>query len=857
MTATAGTGKAADPDRLAEIEGLRRRGRLGDAMSACQDMMERSPDDSRLLLLAAAISRDGRHHMRAGSYLERLIAAEPPQASIYGEAARIWRQCGNRAGAVDAYRNALRLDPAWAPAHVELAEIQAEDGQAEEAIYHLKIAIAVDPDKLDARERLAALLEGSGEGSKAAELRRETMRRARRKIRSDYTRIRTPAVAASPRTMQRHRLSWAHALLVYGTTAVGVAKFEEGTEDGLDAAAATYREALAVLAEAADQARSVAGLRRAFATASLAFSRCHYEMALVQERKGNRIGAIYHLEEALRAHGSPWDEIYEKLGALIQAEKVEMAELRKLIDDYAGQPSVPASYPVTRWDFAHHATEWLALAGGARALTAPPPGRHIAMLAASPEEAQLSIGVACVLAARGHRVDCLWLPGLRFEGPCDPAPVFDRWDELLMARELEAIGAGDLPEGFRLVDLRQIKPSEPDDAMEREAERLAVADTLRQSATGVIIAADKPMAVQRQNRKLRNLDLMRRLAAYMADRKPDRVVVMNGDMMEGGCAFWVARAAQRKVITWARCRERPSAIVLSSNRNRSDRDFGALWQADGSHELTASRRERVLSWLSGRTGGDFRMVEPRKRHLPPQKALTALAEHGIDPMRPVAVLFGDRALAAGDTDDGVVFAEDKNWILRTIEWFEGHPEWQLVARLYAQDGQSGIRSMLRDRWPDLPRNVRLAESGDAKLDYQLLEIAQVGIYRNNPIGLEMAMMGIIAVSAGRPFFANKGFTREAGDEESYFRLLRRALDGPEAAAMTDREAELAWCFADLYLNVAPKPFPWSERNFWRDVREEWPVSRVLGVEGELRFGQVFDALAGGFELRDGVVGSLV
>jgi hypothetical protein len=40
------------------------------------------------------------------------------------------------------------------------------------------------------------------------------------------------------------------------------------------------------------------------------------------------------------------------------------------------------------------------------------------------------------------------------------------------------------------------------------------------------------------------------------------------------------------------------------------------------------------------------------------------------------------------------------------------------------------------------------------------------------------------------------------------------------------------------------------------MREEWPLSRVLGVEGELRFGQVFDAFAGAFELRDGIVGAL-
>jgi tetratricopeptide (TPR) repeat protein len=853
MAATAETRMPAGADRLTEIDGLRRRGRLGEAMAACQDLLQQTPDEPRALLLAAAISRDGRHHIRAASFLDRVIAAQPSQATIYCEAARIWRQCGNKESAMDAYRQALRLDPTCAPAHFEIAEIHAEDSQIEDAIYHLELATAVDPDKLDARERLAVLLEAGGKGVPATELRRETMRRARRKIDLDYTRIRTPGVTASPRTLQRHRLSWAHALLVYGTSAVGVAKFEEASDD-IDAAAATYREALAVLAEAADQARSVAGLRRAFATASLAFSRCHLEMALVQERRGDAGGAIYHLEEALRAHGSPWNEAYEKLSTLVQAQDAAISGIRDVVAKYTGQPATPAAYPITRWDFARQASAWRPIVARARAAFAGSAGRHIAMLATRPEEFQVSFAIGCVLAARGHRIDLLWWPGLRFEGASDPDPVFERWDEALMAREIKALAASDLPEALQLIDVRDLRPVEADDAMEQEAERVAALDVMRQRASGTIFSQDSPAPIQRQHRMLRNLHLMRRFSAYLGEATPHHVIILNGDMMEGAGAFWVARRAERKVIVWERSPDRASAILMSCNRTRADRDFTALWQADGAHELKPDRRERILAWLSGRTGGDYRLIEPRKRHLPTAKTMTALSEHGLDSSRPVAVLFGDRPILPGDTDDGVAFADGKDWMLRNVEWFEQHSQWQLVIRLYAQDGPAGIRSVLRERWSDLPRNVRLVESSDAKLDYLLLEAAQLGLYRTNPIGLEMAMMGIIAVTAGRPFFANKGFTQEARDAEDYFRLVRRALESPDAAAMTDREVELAWCFADLYVHGAPKAFPWSDRYFWRDMKEEWPLSRLLGDDGAARFDHVFAVFGGEVEARDGVIG---
>jgi tetratricopeptide (TPR) repeat protein len=855
MAATAETKMASGPDRLAEIEALRRRGRLGEAMAACQDLLLEAADDPRLLLLGAAISRDGRHYIRAASYLDRLTAAQPADAPTLCEAARIWRQCGNKEAALAAYREALRLDPISAPAHFEIAEIQSENGQAEDAIYHLEVGIAVDPNKLDAREQLAGLLEATGKGGQAADLRRETMRRAWRRINADYTRIRTPAAASSPRTLQRHRLSWAHALLIYGTAAMGVAKFEEAA-GGIDAAAATYREALGVLAEGADQARSVAGLRRAFATASLAYSRCHYEMALLQERRNDLGGAIHHLEEALRAHGSPWAEVYEKLGALVGAQNASIAAIRDLVLNYTGQPAVPAAYPVSRWDFARQASAWGGFVAPARAASGRSDGRRLAMLAALPEELQIGAAMACVLAARGHNVDILWWPGLRFDGTGDPEPRFDRWDEALMAREVTEFAQTGLPEGVRLLDIRDLRSAEGDDAMEREAERLAAADIVRQRATGTVYLPGEPTSGQRRQNMLLNLHLMRRVAAYLDDADPQHLILLNGDMMAGAAAFWTARKAGRKVIVWERSPDRPSAVLLSCNRTRADRDFMALWQSDGTHELSALRRERVLAWLSGRTGGDYRAIEPRKRHLPSTRTIKALSEHALDPMRPVAVVFGDRTVSAGEPGDGLVFSDGKDWMLRTVDWFEQHPDWQLVLRLYGQDGPMGIRPALRERWPDLPRNVRIVESGDVKLDYLLLEAAQVGIYRTNPIGLEMAMMGIIAVTAGRPFFAGKGFTQEARDPEDYFRLVRRALESPGSAAMTDHEVELAWCFADLYIHAAPKAFPWSDRHFWRDIKEEWPMSRLLGEEGSSRFGDVFAVLGGEVDVRDGIIGTV-
>lgn len=66
---------------------------------------------------------------------------------------------------------------------------------------------------------------------------------------------------------------------------------------------------------------------------------------------------------------------------------------------------------------------------------------------------------------------------------------------------------------------------------------------------------------------------------------------------------------------------------------------------------------------------------------------------------------------------------------------------------------------------------------------------------------------------------------------------------PVASRLTARQVELSWCYADVFFNDWPKPFPWSVgRKFWSDLKE-WPISRmVAGRRGKVR--RHFEGLGG-------------
>ena len=841
---------------LARIQALRRRGALAQAMTACQTLIRQSPRDAQALLVAAAISRESQNRDQALFFIDRAIKAEPQNPEVQGDAARLQKLCGDMDGAANSFHTALTLDPRRSSAHLGMAEICLESGRQDDAVYHLQLAVANDPDGLHARVQLAKLLDVRDEHWQAADLRRETMRRAQRRIAEEYTRIRTPSGNAPARSTQRTRLSWAQALLAFGAAGMGLAKFQE-EQEGPAEALQTYERTLSLLAEAQEQASSLDGLRRTFEISASAYAQCHLDMAMLQKRSGNAGAAIHHLEEALQLRHGDWPEAFDLLGEAAEEVGGTIATIRDLVASYQDEASLPAASPITRWDFSRHARNWLVSVVNRRKTLSPRQRRRIAMLACSPADIQISFAIACVLLARGHRVDFLWLPGIRFHPEGDPEPKYDRWDEKILSREMTIFGSLDLPSGLRILDLRNVVPAEPDEGATAIADRIAQRDLYRHAGTTMIDMAAEPALQQQHQRMLRNLDVMLRFTSYLSKVRPDHLILHDPSVQEGAAVFQVAQANALPVVAWWEGQEIPETIVTSVNGTSLELDIAALWQSDAPHRLTADRRERMVAWLSTKTGGDHVDAVPRTRHVPSPDARLVIEELRLSPDKPTVVLF---AQPLGDPEvvgRHVVFHGVGDWIAETIAFFGRQGKWQLVVKMTAGDDgsrQDEIIATLRHRAATLPDNVRIVPTLDPGYSYRLLSAAQLGLYYTDSIGVEMAMFGIQAITPAKPYFTGLGFTREAEYREQYFRILQQALDDPEASAMTPRQIELAWCFADLVVAQAPKLFPWLHRSFWPSAVEDWPMARVLGEDGWTRFESAFRILAGEVPLPNGIVG---
>ncbi len=768
------------------------------------------------------------------------------------------RRAGAATEALAVCRDLIAEAPDAAAPLLAAAEICDAEGYPDDAIRSFEAAVALDQAALPARNRLAELYDIVSRPDAAAAARRDLIPLALQDAADAYARIADEARDSPLYERDQHRLAWSQAVLIYTHAVSQVAGYHVAAGE-VEAAERFYKDALRVLADWSEQANAVDGLRRTFETVAQAFGQCHADMAGLRERQGDLAGAVYHLEEAWRARRTPNLDERARLGEVAARCAPDIAGICDAVAEVRAAPLPPAAVPITRWDFLRYARRWLADVEQSESARDPSAQRYVAIPAFNAHHIQLFFALACVLVARGHRVDLIWMPCLEFQRECDPEPVYDSWGEVLLASEMERLAGSELPDGLRLIDLREIAlaPSSPD--FKAAADRLAYIDLRNQYRDTSIDVSEEPNKSRKRNRLLKNLDAMRRMATYLAENPVDRLVLFNGGIMEYGAAFHAARAADVTVVEWEQSPHRLGDYMLAINRCNGDLDTSRIWADAAPHPLTEARLQRVAAWLSSKDEAADVSRRPRGRFSPKAPARELITGLGLDPDRPIAALFPNITWDTATLDREVVFDSVQDWALRTSEYFADHPEWQLVIRIHPVEqvfSEEYVGELLRTRWPTLPDNIRLVESRDPLSSYRLLDATQLGLYYTGTLGLEMTMLGIQSVTPARPHFGGYGFTREATSLDAYFGMIQDAFQYPDATALAQNEIDLAWVFADLYITQVPKPFPWSYQEFWPSILEKWPMSRVLSAEGEAAFGKVLAVFAGEVDLPDGIIGSL-
>ncbi len=475
----------------------------------------------------------------------------------------------------------------------------------------------------------------------------------------------------------------------------------------------------------------------------------------------------------------------------------------------------------------------------------PPNGRRLLVFATHPRWVDISLALSVILAAGGAEVDFAWL-ACPTHLPDYPGPLLYRY-WLAQARHLHRRFSHPR---LRLIALDTVLPAPIEPGMTDDAAAQAVLDAsyaLRRERLDLRDGSTDREEIAR--REAANLDAMRRVAALLTTRRYDRMILPSGGILEFGALDRFARRRGLPVTSFEFPAIAGRALIADDQPAIS---FGTdrAWRREAPHRLSPQDRRRIVEQLVERrqAGGDpdtpnFQragMTDPasvRRRLAIPDGRPLVLACANV----PFDAIFyaSPRRLFAGMWE----------WLVETVRHLAGRDDCTLVVRAHPAepmfDPRETAGALLAEAFPQLAPNVRFLGPEAPLNTFAIMQIADLGLVYASTTGLEMAMRGI-PVICGNPFqhYNGKGFTIDPTDRADYFARLNAALARSCRMRLTERQIELALCYADLFFNRWPRPFPWQYETFWHDLRR-YPVGRFASADGRRRFAEALALFSSG------------
>jgi hypothetical protein len=342
----------------------------------------------------------------------------------------------------------------------------------------------------------------------------------------------------------------------------------------------------------------------------------------------------------------------------------------------------------------------------------------------------------------------------------------------------------------------------------------------------------------------RNFEAARSIYDWLRNNKPDVVIVPNGTLQEFGIVYRVARYLKIPTVTYEFSDQRESCW-LGLNQEIMRQDTSTMWNAEQETALTSEQHKRIHALFESRRKAKVNENFTRTwQNLPAQGAQNVREELKLDD-RPV-VLLATNVLGDSLTLGRQIFSKTMaEWVSRTILYFIGRPDIQLVIRIHPGEILTREYSMVdvvRQTLPELPEYIHVIHPEEKINTYDLIDISDLGLVYTTTVGLEMSLKGIPVIVSGHTHYRGRGFTYDPDSWVEYFKILSSMLSDPKNHHLPKEKIDLAWKYAYHFFFTFPQPFPWHIK-VWQDF-DTHTMEKVFNVEGRKKYGDTFRELVG-------------
>jgi hypothetical protein len=343
----------------------------------------------------------------------------------------------------------------------------------------------------------------------------------------------------------------------------------------------------------------------------------------------------------------------------------------------------------------------------------------------------------------------------------------------------------------------------------------------------------------------RNLRAARAALSWMIENKPDVVVVPNGTIQEFGVIYEVAQFLEIQTVTYEFGDQR-QRIWVAQDEKVMRQDTDAMWEVFKEDELTRTEKTKIREMFEARRKASiWKNFSRLWQQVPAQGVEMAREALGLDD-RPV-VLLATNVLGDSLTLGRETFSQSmEEWLERTLQYFAGKEEAQLIVRVHPGEmlihGQS-MMDVVERVLPKLPENIRVIGPEEKVNTYDLIAAADLGLVYTTTVGLEMAMSGVPVIVAGETHYRGKGFTQDPTGWVNYYKTIKAILDDPIAYKLEKEQIDLAWAYAYRFFFDFPLSFPYHLVHLWDDYKKQ-PLKEIFYAREWRKHEAVFDYLSG-------------
>ncbi len=356
--------------------------------------------------------------------------------------------------------------------------------------------------------------------------------------------------------------------------------------------------------------------------------------------------------------------------------------------------------------------------------------------------------------------------------------------------------------------------------------------------------------VDTQDKIYRLRDLRNKRAGHAAykllgELKPDTVIVPNGTIQELGVVYRVAKYLKIPTVTYEFGDQR-RRVWIAQNTEVMRQETDEMWKAAQDIKLNEAQLDKIRSLcVSRKKAALWENFARVWQDTPAQGGGVIRQQMGLDE-RPV-VLLATNVLGDSLTLGRHIFSRNMaEWISRTVQYFAGVTDYQLIIRIHPGEvlthGQS-MADVVHQLLPKLPEHIHLVDADNRTNTYDLIDIADLGLVYTTTVGLEMAMAGLPVIVSGQTHYRNRGFTFDPDSWVVYLKTLKRLLDDPKSNRLDKSQVEKAWSYAYHFFFVFPRPYPWHLVRMWDDFKEN-PLKKTMTGPDWITYQPTFKYLVG-------------